>query len=115
MILAFLVILGATTNTAAQTCPSGWFDVSFAIIVDTTIPANTSFQDPDLHYFKEVLKFSDQEIDEAAEDAIEFFNTRFGLDFSDSIPNDQGQRFFENAMFFPNEFPFDITRTTIDG
>ena len=33
--------------------------------------------------------------------AIEFFNTNFGLDFSQSGPDEVGQCFFENAMFRP--------------
>ena len=47
------------------------------------------------------MLFTEEEIAQAEEDAIQFFNTRFGLDFSQSEPDEWGQRFYQNATFFP--------------
>ncbi len=67
--------------------------------------------DPELHFFKEDLKLTDKEIENVSQDAIDFFNRRFGLDLSASEPNELGKRVFENAMLFPNKFPVTITAT----
>ena len=56
------------------------------------------------------MKFAEQEIQTATQSAIEYFNTTFGLDFSESEPNQQGQRIFQNASFYPGKAP--ITATT---
>ena len=47
------------------------------------------------------MLFTEEEIEQVTEDAIQFFDTMYGLDFSQSEPNELGQRFFQNATFFP--------------
>ena len=65
--------------------------------------------DPNLTFFRNVLKFSEQEIQTATQSAIDYFNTTFGLDFSQSEPNQQGQRIFQNASFAAGQAPFTAT------
>ena len=55
------------------------------------------------------MKFTEQEIQTATQSAIEYFNTTFGLDFSESEPNQQGRRFFQNATFFASKSPIAAT------
>ena len=55
------------------------------------------------------MKFSEQEIQTATQSAIDYFNTTFGLDFSQSEPNQQGQRIFQNASFAAGQAPFTAT------
>ena len=55
------------------------------------------------------MKFSEQEIQTARQSAIDYFNTTFGLDFSQSEPNQQGQRIFQNASFAAGQAPFTAT------
>ncbi len=45
------------------------------------------------------MLYTEQEIEDATQDAIEFFSTKYGLDFSASQPDELGQRVFENAIF----------------
>ena len=47
------------------------------------------------------MQFRDAAIQHTVDDAIRFFNERFGLDFSASNPNQQNERFFENAKMSP--------------
>ena len=104
----------------SEECPADWFDVSFSIIIDMLI-SKASFNnlDSNLHHFKETLKLSDEEIEEVTQDAIEFYNTTYGLDFSQSPVDAAGWRHFENATMFPFEVPFDIpvshNRQVING
>ena len=61
--------------------------------------------DSNLTFFREVLGFDDAEIEQETQNAFQFFNERFGLDFSQSEPNELGIRFFENATIQPNRQP----------
>lgn len=61
--VAVLLFAMLVTDTQAQDeCPTGWFNVTWIMAVDTVAPVEISqqFFDPDLTYFKEVLKYSDQ-------------------------------------------------------
>ena len=55
--------------------------------------------DTNLTLFREVLGFDDSEIEQETQNAFQFFNERFGLDFSQSEPNELGIRSFESATF----------------
>lgn len=108
----FLLVsfLGATCCTAQSLdqCPSEWFDVSWSLIVDTPVQSNRSFLDPTLEYYREVLNYDDEQIESTVEAAIAFFNERFGLDFSQSEPNEAGIRSYQNAILIPYRIPADI-------
>ena len=56
-----------------------------------------------------MLQFSEQEIQTATQSALEYFNTTFGVNFSESIPNEQGERVFQNALFSAGKAPFTAT------
>ena len=97
------------TNAAAQSCPANlnseaqfvlYGDIMFSQEVLQTILVDTN-----LTFFKEVLGFDDAEIEQETQNAFQFFNERFGLDFSQSEPNELGIRFFENATIQPNRQP----------
>ena len=105
------VFLALLAIAAAQTCPSPWFDAHFAVLSDQNVPT-TSQADPDLTYFREVLRFTEQEIEQQTQNAIQFFNTTYGLDFSQSQPSAQGQRFYQNATFFPARYPLSLSVST---
>ena len=93
-----------------EDCPEGAeFIISFDNVVSLA-EFQRNLPDPNLTFFRNVLKFTEQEIQTATQSAIEYFNTTFGLDFSESEPNQQGQRIFQNASFHPGKAP--ITATT---
>ena len=98
------VFLALLSIAAAQTCPSPWFDAHFVALADQALPAAQEF-DPNLTYFREVLRFTEEEIEQQTQNAIQFFNATYGLDFSQSQPDAQGQRFYQNATFFPSRIP----------
>ncbi len=52
-------------------------------------------------FFTDIMKYSQQQIEEVTEEAIAFFNERYGLNFSLSQPNEFGIRVLENATFIP--------------
>ena len=93
--------------------PHWWFNVTWVIAVDDIIPIELAeqFFDPGLTYFKEILHYSDQEIEEVTERAIDFYNRRFGLNFSESLVTPQGFRIFENATMYPVKVPTDVVAT----
>ena len=72
-------------------------------------PAQFEFGDPELMFFTEVLHFSNEEIEQQTKDAIQHFNTTFGLDFSNIEPNDEQQRFLGNARFRSTRGPYNFT------
>ena len=105
-VLLSILIASTSAGSQPQECPEEWFDATFVSIVDQVVPA-AEFDDqidPNFSHFKDVLKFTDEETEEAAQDAITYFDTRFGLDFS-SEPDEMGRRFYQNATFFPYQLP----------
>ena len=98
-----VVFTAAILSVSCQTCPSDYFTAAFFITVEARFKVTSPpfIPDPELTYFKDLLNFRDDDIQHFIEDAIKFFNDSFGLDFSDSIPNEQNERFIENAKMSP--------------
>ena len=109
-VVVIALISGTTIAYGKEDCPQGAeFIISFDSVVSLA-EFQQNIPDPNLTFFRNVLKFTEQEIQTATQSAIEYFNTTFGLDFSESEPNQQGQRFFQNASFSAKKSP--ITTTT---
>ena len=93
------------TNVAAQSCSANLNpEAQIVLVTDRTIPLDVlgvSAVDTNLTFFREVLGYDDEEIQQETQNALLFFNERFGLDFSLSPPNELGLRFFQNAIFQP--------------
>ena len=108
-IVAVLLAGSGTTAAGEGECPRGAeFIVSFDNVISTADFLQNN-PDPNLTFFRDVLGFDDQEIEAATQSAIEYFNTTFGLDFSESVPNERNQRIFQNASFAPAKVPFTAT------
>ena len=108
-IITIVAVLSVVASGQEEACPRG---AEFIISYDNVISLPDLLQnipDPDLTFFREVLQFTEQEIETATQSAIEYFNTTFGLDFSESVPNEQGQRFFQNASFYAAKVPITAT------
>ena len=95
----YIIFFAAAVS--GQTCPSDYFTASFLVPVDLTLTGPPFIPDPELTYFKDLLNFRDDDVQHTIEDAIKFFNKSFGLDFSNSIPNEQNERFVVNAKMSP--------------
>ena len=109
-LVVITLISGIPIAYGQEDCPQGAeFIISFDNIVSLA-EFQQNIPDPNLNFFRNVLKYSEQEIQTATQSAIEYFNTTFGLDFSESEPNEQGQRIFQNASFSAGKVP--ITATT---
>ena len=89
----------------------------FVITVDQIVsfddlPNFVANPDSELSYFRETLRFSEEEIEQATQDAIDFYNERYGLDFS-GPPDERNVRQFENSTLVPfrvaNEVEFFVT------
>ena len=94
------------TNTAAQSCPANLnSEAQIVLYADRTTPLDTGLPtagvDTNLTFFREVLGFDDARIQQETQNAFQFFNERFGLDFSLLEPNELGVHFFQNATFQP--------------
>ena len=108
-VVVIALISGIPVTYGQENCPEG---AEFIISFDTVVPLadyQQNIPDPNLTFFRNVLKFTEPEIRAATQLAIEYFNTTFGLDFSESEPNQQGQRIFQNASFFPGRSPVAVT------
>jgi len=95
-------------------CPANQIasDAQIVIHDDVVIPASllpplpSLVDDParfdtNLTFFRETLGYSDDEIQQEVQNAIQFFSERFGLDFSLTEPDELGLRFFQNATLQP--------------
>ena len=103
------LISGVPIAYGQEDCPEG---AEFIISFDSVVPLaefQQNIPDPNLTFFRNVLKFTEQEIQTATLSAIEYFNTTFGLDFSESEPNQHGQSFFQNASFAARKSPITAT------
>ena len=98
-VVVIALISGIPIAYGQEDCPQGAeFIISFDSVVSVA-EFRQNIPDPNLTFFRNVLKFSEQEIQTATQSAIEYFNTTFGLDFSESEPNQQSQQIFQNASF----------------
>ena len=107
--LGFLATFGLCIQ--ADTCPTEVH--SAELIYSTNQIASISLlgvrADPGLLYFREDLKFTEAEVEQATQQAIEFFNERFGLNFSGVEPDELGRRGFQNAIMSPYRIPINVT------
>ena len=78
-----------------EVCPqTNNFDVVFPSIVDCVLPESEPFFfKTAAKFFNDVMKFSNREIQQVSADAITFFNTTYGLDFSKTPPHKNGSRY----------------------
>ena len=100
----YISVLVMSSLVASQNCPSEHFSAIFTATIDQILDvadATMDIMDPELTFFKTYLKFRDSDIQHTTDDAIRFFNNRYGLDFSDSSPNEKNERFFQNATMSP--------------
>ena len=107
MFAGLFSILVITTATA-QSCPGNQIASDAQIIVhaDTVIPASALSSSSCWFWYQSdifqwCLGYSDDEIQQEVQNALQFFSERFGLDFSLTQPNEQGLRFFQNATLQP--------------
>ena len=91
------------TNAAAQSCPANLnSEAQIVLYADRVLSAEVLQPisvDTNFTFFREVLGFDDAEIQQETQNAFQFFNERFGLDFSLLEPNELGVHFFQNATF----------------
>ena len=109
-ILLITMTYAASTHASQTQCPPGAQFIASANIVINTNDLLSQIADPNLTYFRDVLDFTEQDIETATQSAIEYFNTTFGLDFSESVPDSvTGERRFQNASMSPSRVPFNYT------
>lgn len=72
----------ASTSVGGQTCPRDWFAAEYSIITNNTFPRTDFRPDTDFSFFRDVAKFTSEEIESTIQGAIDFYASRFGLDFS---------------------------------
>ena len=100
IVILFCVFTGS--NARSSNCPTPqWFVAEFVSIADQVVSPPVILLDSSLSFFRDVMLFTEEEIAQVEEDAIQFFDTRFGLDFSQSEPDEWGRRFYQNATFLP--------------
>ena len=105
---ASLFCILAITNLGAQSCPANQIasDAQILLFSDDVLPLPTfrlpaGNLDTNLTFFSEVLGYSDEEIQQKIQNALQFFSERFGLEFSLTQSNELGLRFFQNATLQP--------------
>ena len=85
-VVVIALISGTTIAYGQEDCPQGAeFIISFDSVVSVA-EFRQNIPDPNLTFFRNVLKFTEQEIQTATQSAIEYFNTTFGLDFQSLNP-----------------------------
>ena len=105
------ILLLATTILAvsSQTCPSDHFPAVFASTIQQTLDNPVVFEfDPELNFFKNVLKLRDEELPHVFDEALHFFNYTFGLNFFDSPLNSEGRHVVGNATLGPFIIPDNV-------
>ena len=105
--LSFLM-LHVTASPSAGMCDEP-FQATITVATNVTYPTSRGFFDADHVFYREILRFTDEEIDRERETAIHFFRNTYGLDFTDVEPDEQGQRILGNATFQPAILPFNFT------
>ena len=92
----------SSSSVLSQACPSEHFSATFLATIEQTADSPFLIQeDPELTFFRNTMMFREEEIQHVFNVAMNFFNDSYGLDFSASVPNEQNERFFENAIMSP--------------
>ena len=81
----------------------------------TIRPILASYIDPDLVLYRQVMQFTEEEIDWDREAAMQFYKDMYGLDFTSIEPNDQGQRIWEMQHLNLTRVPTTIHLFSIAG
>ena len=104
----FGLLMVYSVSASSQQCS---FDAAISLVDDRVVPVSIldEFPDPQMSFFRDILRFTEAETQQAQEAAIQHFNTQFGLDFSNIQPNNANQRILGNATFFFRKIPFNIT------
>ena len=107
--ILILAVSSLVVSSSSQACPPRHFSAVIVGSIDQTVEDPNVFdEDPKLYFFKEVLHFREEEIHRVFEDAINFFNYTYGLDFSGSPPDEEYHRYLDNAMMFPAVLQKDV-------
>ena len=85
------------------------FQAALMVVNNVAFPASSSFLDSDLVFYREVLRFTEEEIDRERETAMNFYRDFYGLDFTNVQPDELGRRILGNATFRPVMFPYNNT------
>ena len=101
-------MLQVTASPLTQMCDEP-FRATITVVTNVTFSISSNFLDPDNVFYREVLHFTDEEIDREKEAAIQFYRNTYGLDFTNVEPDEQGQRILGNATFQPVMFPTNNT------
>ena len=105
VLLGILLLHGPTAQS--QTCDEP-LQAGFMQITNTTY-VSRSFLDSDLVFMRQTLRLTEDEIDRTREDAINFLDQQYGLDFSNIEPDELGQRVLGNVTFRPILIPYNGT------
>ena len=87
MLLGLLIV----NNVTSQSCSTP-FDAVISVVTDLVVPTSSlQNADPEMKFFTETLRFTAEETNQVMENAIRFYNTQFGIDFSNVEPNEANQ------------------------
>ena len=109
------VVTSSTPKKCRNNCPCEWFIAEFVALADIVVPVDLldPIIDTNFTFFRDIMHFSDEEIEKATEDAITFFDMKFGVDFSQTSPNQLGQYINGAATLTPfimsSEFEYSVT------
>ena len=107
LFVAVFIMQFAISDCHPHLCPD--FTATFTEVINQTVDdPDFIIGDPEMKFFKKIMGFRDNDIQHAFDDAIQFFNETYGLDFSLSPPNAQNEYFFENAKMSVFQFHEDI-------
>ena len=104
--LSFLMLHSAAAQS--QMCEEP-FRAALMLVTNVTFPASSSFLNSDLVYYREVLRFTEEEINREREAAMNFYRDFYGLDFTNVQPDELGRRIstFRPVMsLYNNTFVF---------
>ena len=95
ILVVTVTLLAGNINVVAQLCDAGFITGQIVLLGDGTVSADeVQGNDPGLSFFREVIGFNDAGVEQVTEDAMNFFQSNYGLDFSQSEPNQLGERVY---------------------
>ena len=104
-----IIAVNALAVTAQQgVCPNDWYSGQIMITSDTIVSASalSGIADPNGTFFTIDLMYTAEELEAETERAMDYFNTRFGLNYSSSGPDENSVRYFGNTTFRNFKTPY---------
>ena len=103
--VVFLSVLNLHNAAAQSQMCEEPFKATITVATNVTFPASASSFDPDLVFYRKIMRFTEEEIDRERDAAMHFYKDMYGLDFTSIELMIRNREFWEMQHLNPVGVP----------